>query len=157
MNKQEIAKMIDHSLLHPTLTDEELDKYNKYNEESDQIEFEIAELEKAKVDVFDLKMELKLVKDKIMTGNFAVVDIYLQGLRPRLEQQWKALGKVAPKLQKKLANLDEIKKSEKGSVIIFVDTDTSKDNVSRAATSQGWEVNEVLPENEGYRITISRN
>jgi SHS2 domain-containing protein len=100
-------------ILHSTrrLSDEELERYNGYNEKADQMDFEIEELEKLKVDVFDLKMELKLVKDKIMTGNFSVVDIYLQGLRPRLDKQWQKIGKSVPKMQKKLANLDEIKKS----------------------------------------------
>jgi len=35
-----------------------------------------------------------------------------------------------------------------------VDTDTSKENVSRAAKSQGWKVTEIQPEGDGYRITI---
>jgi chromosome segregation ATPase len=64
-----------------------------------------------KVDVFDLKMELKLIKDKIMTGNFSVVDIYVEGLMPRLEKQWEKLGKAPKKRQKLLADLSEIKKS----------------------------------------------
>jgi len=100
-------------ILHNTrrLTDEELEKYNGYNERADQMEYEIEQLEKKKIDVFDLKMELKLVKDKIMTGNFSVVDIYLQGLSPRLLKQWQKLGLKPPKMQKKLANLEEIKKS----------------------------------------------
>jgi len=100
-------------ILHNTrrLSDEVLEQYNSYNETVDQIEFEIETLEKKKVDVFDLKMELKLVKDKIMTGNFPVVDIYLQGLKPRLEKQWEKLGEKPPKLEKKLADLAEIKKS----------------------------------------------
>ena len=37
-----------------------------------------------------------------------------------------------------LLTLNEIKKMNKGEIIILVDTDTSKENVSRAATSQGW-------------------
>jgi len=100
-------------ILHNTrrLSDEELKQYNDYNVQSDEIGFQIEELEKKKIDVFDLKMELKLVKDKIMTGNFSVVDIYLQGLKPRLEKQWQKLGMKPPKMKKKLANLEDIKKS----------------------------------------------
>ena len=55
-----------------------------------------------------------------------------------------------------LMTLDEIKKADQGEILILVDTDTSKENVSRAATSQGWQVNEVLEEGGGYRITISK-
>jgi TusA-related sulfurtransferase len=52
--------------------------------------------------------------------------------------------------------LDEIKKANQGEILILVDTDTSKENVSRAATSQGWQVKEFLEEGGGYRITISK-
>ena len=45
---------------------------------------------------------------------------------------------------------------EKGEVIVLVDTDTSKENVSRAAESQGWQVIEVKPEETGYSIKIKK-
>jgi TusA-related sulfurtransferase len=52
--------------------------------------------------------------------------------------------------------LNEIKKVGRGEIEILVDTDTSKENVSRAAESQGWRVYRVLEEGEGYRIKILR-
>jgi tRNA 2-thiouridine synthesizing protein A len=55
-----------------------------------------------------------------------------------------------------LMTLDEIKMADQGEILILVDTDTSKENVSRAATSQGWQMKEVLEEGGGYRITISK-
>lgn len=55
-----------------------------------------------------------------------------------------------------LMTLDEIKKADKGEIVILVDTDTSKENVSRAARSQGWQVKEIQPEGEGYRIVIAK-
>jgi TusA-related sulfurtransferase len=55
-----------------------------------------------------------------------------------------------------LLSLGEMKKQSMGRIEILVDTDTSKENVSRAATSQGWEVKEVLPDGEGYRIAIEK-
>jgi TusA-related sulfurtransferase len=55
-----------------------------------------------------------------------------------------------------LLALDEIKKINKGEIVILVDTDTSKENVSRAATTQGWDVKSVEPEGIGYRITVSK-
>ena len=55
-----------------------------------------------------------------------------------------------------LLTLNEIKKINKGEVVILVDTDTSKENVSRAATTQGWEVKSVESEGIGYRITVSK-
>jgi hypothetical protein len=84
-------------ILHNTrrLSDEELEKYNKYNAEVDELDWQIEQLEKEGVDVFDLRMELKLVLDKIKSGSFNVVDIYLEGLKPRIEREWEKLGKKA--------------------------------------------------------------
>ena len=100
-------------ILHNTrrLSDDELQQYNNYNDKVDDLEYQLEQLEELKVDVFDLKMELKLVKDKIMTGNFSVVDIYLEGIGPRVIKQWDKLGKKPKKLEIKLADLDEIKAS----------------------------------------------
>jgi hypothetical protein len=100
-------------ILHNTrrLSDEELGKYNKYNEIIDDFENQINQLEKEKVDIFDLKMELKLIKDKLMTGNFSVVDIYVEGLGPRLQKQWEKIGKKPKKAEKKLLDASEIQKS----------------------------------------------
>ncbi|NWF94187.1 MAG: sulfurtransferase TusA family protein [Syntrophaceae bacterium] len=55
-----------------------------------------------------------------------------------------------------LLTLNEMKKINKGEIVILVDTDTSKENVSRAATTQGWNVKSVEPEGIGYRITVSK-
>jgi TusA-related sulfurtransferase len=53
--------------------------------------------------------------------------------------------------------MNEIKKVKKGEIVVLVDTDTSKENVSRAATSQGWNLKGVEPEGAGYRIRISKD
>ena len=55
-----------------------------------------------------------------------------------------------------LMTLNEIKQGGGEDIVVLVDTDTSKENVSRAATSQGWQVKEVLEEGGGYRVTISK-
>lgn len=55
-----------------------------------------------------------------------------------------------------LITMDEIKKMNQGEIVVLVDTDTSKENVSRAAESQGWQVKEISPEDEGYRVTITK-
>ncbi|MBR9705045.1 DUF87 domain-containing protein [Candidatus Pacearchaeota archaeon] len=98
-------------ILHNTrrLTDEELAKYNKYNDMVDDIEDQMIQLEKEKIDIFDLKMELKLIKDKIMTGNFSVVDIYLEGLGPRVTKEWEKLGKKPKKRKINLVSEEEVK------------------------------------------------
>ena len=55
-----------------------------------------------------------------------------------------------------LLTVSEIKKIQKGEIVILVDTDTSKENVSRAAISNGWTLKGVETEGSGYRVSISR-
>jgi TusA-related sulfurtransferase len=55
-----------------------------------------------------------------------------------------------------IMTLDEIKKGSDKEIIVLVDTDTSKENVTRAAESQGCKVGEVSPEGEGYRVTLTK-
>lgn len=55
-----------------------------------------------------------------------------------------------------LLTLSEIKKVKKGEVIILVDTNTSKENVSRAAATQGWNV-EVEKVKEEYRLVLRKD
>jgi TusA-related sulfurtransferase len=52
--------------------------------------------------------------------------------------------------------LDEMKRLGKGEIRILVDTDTSKENVSRAASSQGWQVQAIVEEGDGYRIVVRK-
>jgi TusA-related sulfurtransferase len=56
-----------------------------------------------------------------------------------------------------LMTLEEIKKTGKGEIEILVDTDTSKENVSRAAKSKKWQVEEIHQEGEGYRLKIKKD
>jgi len=56
-----------------------------------------------------------------------------------------------------LMTMDEIKKESRGEIEILVDTDTSRENVSRAAESKGWTVKDVTEAGEGYRVTIVRS
>ncbi|BBO75307.1 preprotein translocase subunit TatB [Desulfosarcina widdelii] len=55
-----------------------------------------------------------------------------------------------------LLTLDEIKKGSESEIVVLVDTDTSKENVSRAAQSQGCTVTGVEPDGDGYRILIAK-
>jgi len=55
-----------------------------------------------------------------------------------------------------LMTLDEIKKGKDNEIIVLVDTDTSKENVTRAAESQGYRIEDVAPDGEGYRIKITK-
>jgi len=55
-----------------------------------------------------------------------------------------------------LMTLNEIKNGNDGEIIVLVDTDTSKENVSRAAESQSCKVTDIQPDGDGYRLVISR-
>ena len=55
-----------------------------------------------------------------------------------------------------LITMDEIEKVSKGEIEVLVDTGTSKENVSRAAESKGWQVKDIKGESEGFRVTITR-
>ena len=55
-----------------------------------------------------------------------------------------------------LMTLNKIKEMGKGEIIIKVDTDTSKENVNRAAQSQGWNVADIKENETGYTLTIKK-
>ncbi|HII71403.1 TPA: DUF87 domain-containing protein, partial [Candidatus Woesearchaeota archaeon] len=95
------------------LTDEELDKYNQYNEVVEQLDYEFDQLEQLGQDVFDLRLELKLSKDKIKSGNFNMVQIYLDGLTPRVLKMWDKLGKKPKKLEIQLMDATAIDEAVK--------------------------------------------
>jgi len=90
------------------LSDEELDNYNKYNAIIDDLEYQLEQLRELKQDTFDLELELKLAKDKVKSGNFNMVDIYLEGLTPRLKEVWKKLGKTPKKKQVRFVSESEL-------------------------------------------------
>ena len=56
-----------------------------------------------------------------------------------------------------LMTLQEIDNLTKGEIEILVDTETSKENVRRAAESRKWRVEEILQEGEGYRMKIKKD
>ncbi|MEA3279966.1 MAG: sulfurtransferase TusA family protein [Thermodesulfobacteriota bacterium] len=56
-----------------------------------------------------------------------------------------------------LMTLNKIEEIQKGEILIKVDTDTSKENVSRAAQSQGWEIADIQEKEGGYQLTIKKD
>ncbi len=55
-----------------------------------------------------------------------------------------------------IMTMAKIKELGAGEFTVLVDTDTSKENVSRAATSKGWEVKDGQPDGDGYRVTLKK-
>jgi hypothetical protein len=107
-------------LLHSVvrLSDGELGEYNRFNGVLDDLDFEVGELERLGLDVFDLRLELKLAGDKLRVGGFGMVDVYLEGLVPRVKAEFDNLKKPVPKrVVVRLSDADlkkEKKEAEKG-------------------------------------------
>ncbi|MCK5321107.1 VCBS repeat-containing protein [Candidatus Pacearchaeota archaeon] len=97
-------------ILHSTkrLSNEELVKYEKYFMEIEDLEYQSMQLRKLKVDTMDLELEIKLSKAKIKSGQFQMADMYLESLRPKVEGQWKKVGKNPMHLVKKKLNKSEV-------------------------------------------------
>jgi tRNA 2-thiouridine synthesizing protein A len=55
-----------------------------------------------------------------------------------------------------LMALKEMKAGETSEMIILVDTDTARENVFRAATSQGWVVADIGEDRGGFKITVKK-
>jgi len=55
-----------------------------------------------------------------------------------------------------MMTLQGIKTSGENSLLVLVDTETSKENVSRAAASQGWKVQGIEENGEEFHITITK-
>jgi TusA-related sulfurtransferase len=55
-----------------------------------------------------------------------------------------------------ILTLNRLKEMDKGQIDVLVDTDTSKENVSRAAMSKGWQVKDVQPDGQGYRVILEK-
>jgi len=102
---------IKHDLMR--LSEEEIQKYNKYNQQIEQIDYEIKQLEELKQDTFNLNLEMKLLMKKLKEGSFHVVDIYLDEIKSELEKLWKKTRKKPKKKQIKLIDKKEIEKEIK--------------------------------------------
>jgi len=55
-----------------------------------------------------------------------------------------------------LMTLDEIKTGGADEIIVLVDSDASKENVSRAAENKGWKVASITEDASEYHITIKK-
>jgi tRNA 2-thiouridine synthesizing protein A len=55
-----------------------------------------------------------------------------------------------------IITVNAIKKGDQNQLTVLVDTDTAKENVSRATNAQGWKVLDIQPEGEGYQIKIAK-
>jgi TusA-related sulfurtransferase len=52
--------------------------------------------------------------------------------------------------------MEKMKEMHKGEMVVLVDTQASKENVSRAVQSQGWEVKDIREDGEEFHLSICR-
>lgn len=55
-----------------------------------------------------------------------------------------------------LMTLDEINKNTADEILVLVDTDASKENVSRAAESRSWKVTTITKKDDVYHLALHR-
>ena len=55
-----------------------------------------------------------------------------------------------------LMTLDEIKTGKSDEIVVMVDNDASKENVSRAAVSRGWVVDEIDEKDGVFSLKIRK-
>ena len=55
-----------------------------------------------------------------------------------------------------ILTVTEIKKQGQGEITVLVDTDTAKENVTRATNANGWSVLKIEPDEDGYKIKIGK-
>ena len=53
--------------------------------------------------------------------------------------------------------MEAIKSGNESTIIVLVDTDASKENVSRAAESKKYNVTDIQQQKDEYQITIVKN
>jgi TusA-related sulfurtransferase len=75
-------------------------------------------------------------------------------VRRELMKRVDARGLSCP--QPVLMTIDAIKQGDEKEIEILVDTDTSRENVVRAAQSQAWKVADIQTDREGYRIVVKK-
>jgi tRNA 2-thiouridine synthesizing protein A len=56
-----------------------------------------------------------------------------------------------------LLTLEAMKKIATGRLTVLVDTDTSRENVRRAAASQGWQEAGIQEQDGAYQITLNKD
>jgi tRNA 2-thiouridine synthesizing protein A len=55
-----------------------------------------------------------------------------------------------------LVTVETLSKVKQGKIVVLVDTETSKENVTRASASMGWQVTEVKREGGDYRVILEK-
>ncbi|NIM46963.1 MAG: DUF87 domain-containing protein [Candidatus Aenigmarchaeota archaeon] len=74
-------------LLHDTfrISDEELEKYESYKKEIEELRKEIEVLKRKKIDTYDIELEIKLAEEKTKIGQLRMAETYIESIKSRIE------------------------------------------------------------------------
>ncbi|MEK6916925.1 MAG: helicase HerA-like domain-containing protein, partial [Nanoarchaeota archaeon] len=92
------------------LNDAKIADYDKYNNIIDDLQYQLDQIKEFNIDVFDLELELKLALEKVKTGEFNLVRIYLESLTPKVDKMWQKLKKKPKRFEIKMISEAELKK-----------------------------------------------
>jgi len=53
--------------------------------------------------------------------------------------------------------VNAMRRAGSGEITVLVDAEVSRENVSRAAASQGWDVRDVVEEGEVFRMKLGKD
>ncbi|MFH7903115.1 MAG: DUF87 domain-containing protein, partial [Candidatus Aenigmatarchaeota archaeon] len=90
------------------LSEKDLDEYDKRDRKIEELKFYLEELKKHGIDVFDIETELNLAESKLMQGAFDIVDIYLEGIEPRIKKEFEKRKIKIPKYEELTIEKKEI-------------------------------------------------
>jgi len=98
------------------LGDEEIDKYERYNRRISKLKEGVKDLEATGVDIFDFEIEIDLAITNLKNGSFDIIDLYLESLEPRLEEEYRRLDNEVRKKVDDMRRIrrEELKKFEEG-------------------------------------------
>jgi hypothetical protein len=99
-------------IMHETkrLSNKELEQYEVYADKLEDYEYQISELKKLNVDTMDIELEFKLGSGKVKEGQLEMADMYLDAAVPKLEEQWRKLGRKPVHLVRKRISKEEVMK-----------------------------------------------
>ncbi|MEM0243534.1 MAG: DUF87 domain-containing protein, partial [Candidatus Aenigmatarchaeota archaeon] len=128
------------------LSEKDLDEYDKRDRKIEELKFYLEELKKHGIDVFDIETELNLAESKLMQGAFDIVDIYLEGLEPRIKREFEKRKIRIPTYKELLVGKEEIEEI----------VEEAKEEREKIAKRKKKDYEEILKEIKDLEETIKK-
>ena len=74
-------------LLHDTfrISDSELETYDKFRGEIEELRKKVEELKRKKIDTYDMELEINLADEKTKVGQLKMAETYIESVKSRTE------------------------------------------------------------------------